>query len=158
MKKSSESALNVNSTIRIHGRNRDEFYRSAERAVAQIEMIMGTVESDRDRDGITESQAAFRQFMAALQAAIEEVGPAVEVSQTVGWVKIESMRNGHKVYVSKGKLAVGRIDSTLPPGLVTGSQKPGRYNGRIASWLPADTGAVAEAIRLLADSSLKPLR
>src|SRR5687767_6657713 len=108
--------FHVNSTIRIRGRGREEVYRSAERAISRIEKIMGRAESEDWP--MTESQAAFRRFMAKLGEAIDEVGPAVEVTQNVAWVKIQSLRSGHK-----GKLAVGRIDSTLPPELVPGAQR-----------------------------------
>lgn len=93
---------------------------------------------------------AFEQFMAHLTGVLRRYGDKIQVSDNARWVKIESIKNGHKVYVAKGKTQVNRIESTLTPDMVPGSTAPDRVNGRIASYIPADPKSVAEAIRHLA--------
>lgn len=104
---------------------------------------------------------AFEEFMAQLSGALRRAGNNVEISENAAWVKIESRKNGHKVYVAKGKTSVNRIESTLPPELIPGATEPDRKNGRIASFIPADPRVVGEAIRHLAvdvDKLRPPLR
>jgi hypothetical protein len=96
------------------------------------------------------SRAAFEGFMAELQGVLKKAGNTVSVTEHARWVKIEGVKNGHKVYVAKGKNHVSRIESTLPPNLVPGAVEPDRKNGRIQSYIPADPKAVAAAIRQLA--------
>ena len=100
-------------------------------------------------------EVAFEEFMAQLSGVLRKAGDAVSVTEHSRWVKIESKRNGHKVYVAKGKNQVNRVESTLPPNLVPGAVEPDRKNGRIASYIPADPKAVAQAIRQLAQSDDK---
>lgn len=95
---------------------------------------------------------AFEEFMAQLSGVLRKAGDNVTVTEHSRWVKIESKKNGHKVYVAKGKNQVNRIESTLPPNLVPGAVEPDRKNGRIQSYIPADPKAVAQAIRQLAQS------
>ncbi len=95
---------------------------------------------------------AFEEFMARLRTTLDKAGDAVQVTENAAWVKIESRRNGHKVYVNKGKTLVTRVESTLPPSAVPGATEPGRPNGRIASWIPADPAAVERAVQVLAGS------
>lgn len=97
----------------------------------------------------TASQAAFEEFMAELAGVLKKARDSVSVTEHARWVKIEGVKNGHKVYVSKGKNQVNRIESTLPPNLIPGATEPDRKNGRIASYIPADPKAVATAIRQL---------
>jgi len=104
--------------------------------------------SDQDQEG--EAPMAFEAFMAKLQDAIKRAGDRVEVNDLDGWVKIEGVQNGHKIYVSKTKTVVNRVESTLDPDLIRGAT-PRSGNGRIASVLPADTRSVGEAIGLLAN-------
>lgn len=92
---------------------------------------------------------AFEEFMAQLAGVLKKAGDNVNVTEHARWVKIESRKNGHKIYVAKGKNQVNRIESTLPADLVPGSSEPDRKNGRIASYIPADPKAVATAIRAL---------
>ncbi len=104
---------------------------------------------------------AFEEFMAQLSGALRRAGNNVDISENAAWVKIESRRNGHKVYVAKGKTSVNRVESTLPPELIPGATEPDRKNGRIASFIPADPRVVGEAIRHLAvdeDKLRAPLR
>lgn len=96
-----------------------------------------------------EGPAAYEQFMAALKDPLRKAGNKVRVSDNAGWIKIEGMQ-GHKVYIAKTKTGVSRIESTLDPDLIEGASPPDRKNGRIASWIPARTESVAEAIELLA--------
>lgn len=104
---------------------------------------------------------AFEAFMAALDGAIRRAGSNVSVEENAGWVKIESAKNGHKIYIAKTKTTVNRIESTLPAERVRGSEgvEPGT-NGRIASVLPADPQVVSQAIDLLArlDEQIPPPR
>lgn len=97
-------------------------------------------------------QVAFEEFMAQLEGVIRKAGDNVDVTEHSRWVKIESMKNGHKIYIAKGKNQVSRIESTLPPNLVPGAVEPDRKNGRIASYLPPDPKAVSVAIRQLVQS------
>lgn len=102
----------------------------------------------QDRGG----KVAFEEFMAQLSGALRRAGDNVSVTEHSRWVKIESKRNGHKVYVAKGKNQVNRIETTLPPDLVPGAMEPDRKNGRIAAYLPADPKVVASAIQQLVRS------
>lgn len=85
-----------------------------------------------------------------LSSALRRAGNTVDVSENVAWIKIESRKNGHKVYIAKGKNSVNRVESTLPPNLVPGATEPDRKNGRISSYIPADPKLVGIAIRHLA--------
>jgi len=139
---------------------------AAEAVVAALEsgdIDEALVGMERERDGTASDQSqtqggedgglvAFEEFMAQLSGILRKVGDAVEVTEHSRWVKIESRKNGHKVYVAKGKNQVNRIESTLPPELVPGATEPDRKNGRIASFIPADPKAVSVAIRALAQS------
>ncbi len=100
-------------------------------------------------------RVAFEEFMAQLSGILRKAGDAVEVTEHSRWVKIESRKNGHKVYVAKGKNQVNRIESTLPPEAVPGATEPDRKNGRIASFIPADPKAVSAAIRALVQTEDK---
>lgn len=124
-------------------------------ALARIEAILAEMEG-RGHPKREDGREAFLQFMEVLRGPLARQEDRVRVSETSGFVKLTSLVNGHRVYVSKGKLRVGRVDCTLPPGLVPGSVRPTYYNGRIASWLPADTVSVAKAIELLGDSDIPP--
>lgn len=93
---------------------------------------------------------AFEQFMAALKDPLRRAGKRVRVTEIKGWVKIEGQQ-GHKVYISKTKTGVSRVESTLDPSMIEGAQPPDRPNGRIASWIPAYPDVVGEAIGLLAE-------
>lgn len=106
-------------------------------------------------------QVAFEEFMAQLSGVLRKAGDNVTVTEHSRWVKIEGVKNGHKIYVAKGKNTVNRIECTLSPDLVHGAVESDRKNGRIASYLPADPKAVAEAIQVLAktkESIRPPLR
>jgi hypothetical protein len=105
-----------------------------------------------------EGRVAFEEFMAQLSGILRKAGDAVDVTEHSRWVKIESRKNGHKVYVAKGKNQVNRIESTLPPELIPGATEPDRKNGRIASYIPAEPKAVTTAIRALVqlDEKLRP--
>lgn len=111
--------------------------------------------STMEQDDQPSGQVAFEQFMAQLHGILRKAGDNVSVTEHARWVKIESRRNGHKVYVAKGKNQVNRIESTLPPELVPGAVEPDRKNGRIASYIPADPKSVALAIRQLVQSDDK---
>jgi hypothetical protein len=102
-------------------------------------------------------KVAFEEFMAQLEGVIRKAGDNIDVTEHSRWVKIESLKNGHKVYIAKGKNQVSRIESTLPPNLVPGAVEPDRKNGRIASYLPPDPKAVSVAIRQLVQSE-EPIR
>lgn len=128
------------------GYDREKALRAIDQAVSQIESILGDMEV---QDRRAQSKAAFHRFMVNLGPAMTSVAGKIRIQHNVSWIKIESLVNGHKVYISKGKLAVGRVDSTLPPNLVSGARHAGRYNGRISSWIPADVESVGRAILLL---------
>lgn len=137
------------------GYNREAALSAIDRAVGQIERILADMEVQDKRQA---NDAAFQRFMVELAPALKGLGDRIRIQHNVSWIKIESMVNGHKVYISKGKLAVGRIDSTLPPDLVPGARHAGRYNGRIASWLPADPDSVSKAITLLGSEQVKAMK
>ncbi len=90
------------------------------------------------------------QFMAKLRPIIELAGHRIKVTENKSWVKIVGQHD--KIYVARGKLKVGRVESTLTPDVVLGSVAPPqeRENGLIKSWIPADSMAVGEAIRHIA--------
>lgn len=137
------------------GYDRGAALAAIDKAVGQIERILADMEK---QDHTESTRVAFQRFMLDLAPALKGMGDRIRVQHNVSWIKIESMVNGHKVYISKNKLAVGRVDSTLPPELVPGARHAGRYNGRISSWLPADVGAVSEAIVLLGSEQIRSLK
>lgn len=98
------------------------------------------------------------EFMARLQGVLKQVGKRVSVSENASFMKLESQVNGHKIYLSKGKTVVGRVESTLGVDQVNGAVAAERPNGRIQSWIPADVNAVAEGIRRLASDKTEPVR
>lgn len=136
-----------------------EVLRVINEAIAKCELALNLMGEPAANEQAPKSdgQEAFKRFMAALGDALHRAGDMVTVSDNVSWVKIEG-RNGHRVYVAKGKNSVGRVDSTLPPDVVPGAMPAGRRNGRIASWLPASTEAVARAIEIIASNACKPLK
>ncbi len=120
-----------------------------ESMVGQEEIGVSPLPEEQGQGGES-GKLAFEEFMAQLSGALRRAGNTVDISENAAWVKIESRKNGHKVYVAKGKTSVNRVESTLPPNLVAGATEPDRKNGRIASFIPADPKAVSEAIRHLA--------
>lgn len=140
---------------------------AAEAVVAALEsgdVDEALIGMENERDGTVSGQeqgadssglVAFEEFMAQLSGILRKAGDAVDVTEHSRWVKIESRKNGHKVYVAKGKNQVNRIESTLPPELIPGATEPDRRNGRIASYIPADPKVVSVAIRALVQSEDK---
>ena len=131
--------------------DKDHALKVIELSIARIEHLLAELETG-------EGRIAFKRFMSYLQDPLTKVKGMVRIKNNASWVKIESILNGHRIYISKGKVAVGRVDSTLPPELIEGAKAPGRRNGRIASWIPAEPAAVAAAIQLLGSSTIKPLK
>lgn len=128
-------------------------------AIARIERILVHIE-DRDKSRATverEERTAFERFMFGLRDTMKEVSPMVKVKSNVSWIKIESLVNGHKIYISKGKLSVGRVESTMPTWMINGAIRPGFKNGKISSWLPPTVDAVKQALKLLIDPKLKDI-
>jgi len=129
---------------------------SRERALSEIDSALSRIEgllTELKGEG-PDSGFAFRKFMDSLRPAITRLGTRVEVVENSAFMQIRSAVNGHRIYISKGKVVVGRIDSTIPLGYVEGSVPPKHHNGNIRSWIPADTEAVSKAIELLGMSSL----
>lgn len=108
--------------------------------------------SDQD---VAEAPMAFEAFMGKLGDVLKRAGESVRVTELEGWIKIEG-KQGHKVYITKTKTVVNRVESTLDPDLIKGAT-PMAGNGRIASVLPPNTRAVGEAIKLLATLA-EPIR
>lgn len=102
----------------------------------------------RERDG----KSAFEEFMTTLRQPIRQGGNKLRVTDNAGFVKIESLRNGHKIYIAKTKTVVNRIESTIPPDMIMGALEPERDNGRIVSLLPADPAVITDAIHFLVES------
>lgn len=100
----------------------------------------------------TDGHAAFEEFMDELSPSIQRGGNRLRVTLNEGYVKIESLHNGHKVYIAKGVTTVSRVESTIPPSMLDGAAEPDRPNGRIASWIRADVQSVSKAIDFLVDS------
>lgn len=103
--------------------------------------------------------AAYETFVEAVRVL---VGPTtwnrLDVEVQAAWVRIVG-KDG-RVYIARSTTTVSRIESTLDPSQIPlvpaapeGSQnasKPDRPNGSIKSWLRADVGVVAEAVKLIA--------
>lgn len=137
--------------------NKREALDAIDAALTRIEAMLAELESSSEGLrplGTPDSRVAFQRFMEALRAPLSRQGERISLSETSSFVKLTSRVNGHRIYVSKGKLRVGRVDSTLPLGMVPGSVRPTYHNGRIASWLPADTGAVGLAIEMLGNADI----
>jgi hypothetical protein len=130
--------------------DRGEALRLLAESISKCERLMALLERERP----TEDRSAYAAFMRRLAPTLEECGERLRVTPNVTWLKIEGMTTGHRVYISKGKFAVNRVDSTLPPEVVPGAVTPTNRNGRIASWLPADAETVAYAIRLISAPKL----
>lgn len=126
---------------------RERTLRVIDNALSRIEHIMDGMRAEE------RTPAAFEEFMAALAKPLRRAGDSIRVKDNVTWVKIEG-KNGHKVYISKGKKVVGRVDSTLPSSMIPGAKPAEKYNGKIITWLPATVRAVSLAIELLSDPTL----
>lgn len=132
---------------------------AAQAASDAVDAVSQAIESGAVKP-TNEGKVAFEEFMAKMAGTLKKAGNSVEVSEKAGWIKIESTKNGHKIYVSKGKNKVSRIESTLSPDLVEGATEPDRRNGRIASLIPANTEAVESAIDHLVNDEghIRPAR
>jgi hypothetical protein len=134
------------------GLSKEQTLDAVDKALTRIEAILTEMEARTEPEAREEresSRAAFRRFMDELRGPISRQRGRVRVSETLGFMKITSLVNGHRLYISKGKVRVGRVDSTLPLGLVPGAVRPTYHNGKIASWLPANAEAVGKAIEVL---------
>lgn len=140
------------------GLDREETLEAVDIALSRIEGVLAGIEEAKAGAANTDSRFAFRQFMARLRKPIAEQEGRVQVVENSAFMQIRSLVNGHRIYVSKGKVVVGRVDSTLPLGYVPGSMHPQHYNGSIRSWIPADIEPVSKAIELLGMEKLPPLR
>lgn len=131
---------------------------AAQAAAVAAEAVVVALESEDVEDEPQSSHAAFEAFMSKLQGIIGKAGNSVSVTEHARWIKIEGVKNGHKVYVAKGKNQVTRIESTLPPKLIPGATAAEKKNGRIASYIPATPLAVGAAIRQLVqyDEHIRP--
>jgi hypothetical protein len=118
---------------------------------------VGVVAEISDQE-MAEGPLAFEAFMSKLDSTIRKYSDRVKITELEGWMKIEG-RQGHKVYITKTKTVVNRVESTLDPDLIKGAT-PMAGNGKIASVLPATVRAVNEAIQLLAtlDEPIRPPR
>lgn len=129
-------------------------------ALRRIDAIMAELGDRQGTGGATATapeRTAFRRFMASLVAPLARQGKRLRVTETGTHVKIESLVNGHRLYVSKGKVRVGRVDSTLPPALIPGAVRPTHHNGRIVSWIPTTPEHVTAAIELLGTEGIPSL-
>ncbi len=93
---------------------------------------------------------AYEEFMEALGSVIKKAGNRIRVIDNAGWVKIEGLESGERVYVNKGKREVTRVTCTLPPSAVAGATEPDVPNGLIQSHLPPTQEAVSSAILQIA--------
>lgn len=130
-----------------------DLMRDLAKSIADAERLLALIEQ---APAVQEERMAFHAFMSRLEPTIRECSDRVKVISNVSWIKIEGLTTRHKVYISKGKLAVNRVDSTLPPEAVPGAVVPTGKNGRIASWLPADAESVAYAVRLISSDETPP--
>lgn len=158
MNNTNESNTETNNLFQIQigpGYDRERALKAIDTTLARIDRVLADMEAQDKRES---TSRAFERFMVNLSPSLRGMDSLVKIENNVSWIKVQSLVNGHKVYISKGKLAVGRVDSTLPPDLLPGALHPTRYNGRIASWLPADVKVVARAIMLLGSEQVTPIK
>ncbi len=138
--------------------DREQVLDAVDSALARIELIMKTVdERSHGGDGRERERHAFHRFMDALKGPLTRYGARIEVRENRNFVKLESKINGHRVYINKGKVKVGRVDTTLPTNLIPGAVRPTHINGRIMSWIPATVQSVTLAIELLGMTEIPQL-
>ncbi len=117
----------------------------------------GMPDNPKMSDPQAEHRLAYEEFIAKLEPIIRNLGSKVTMTPNKSFIKFESRVNGHRLYISKGKTAVGRVECTLPPGSVDGATEPDRPNGRIASWLPVNHEVVGAALEKLGDEAEPPM-
>ena len=114
----------------------------------------GLAGGGRTREGAT----AYSAFVEGVRELVgSETWKQVDVLDQSAWVQIKGRRG--RIYVAKTRGVVSRIESTLSPEEVpdyptpegvVGASEPDRPNGNIRSWLWADMGLVAEAVKVIA--------
>ena len=137
------------------GLDQEETLSAVDHALLKLERVLATMEAERAVG--PDSSFAFRQFMERLRDPIAAQGGRVTVIENAAFMQIRSAVNGHRLYISKGKTAVGRIESTIPLGYVEGAIAPKHPNGGIRSWIPADVESVSQTIGLLGMERLPAL-
>lgn len=108
-----------------------------------------------------QSVTAYEAFIEGVRELVgTETWQRLEVLDQAAWIQV---RGDHgRIYVAKNTTAISRVESTLEPHDVPdvpmaplgarNASEPDRVNGRIKSWLRADVGVVAQAVRLIAGS------
>ena len=137
------------------GLDREETLSAIDVALSRIDGVLAELGSERESG--SDSRFAFRKFMDRLRRPIASQGERVEVLEGSAYMQIRSRVNGHRIYISKGKTSVGRVESTIPLGYINGSIQPTHHNGNIKSWMPAEVGLVSKAIELLGMERLPTL-
>lgn len=114
----------------------------------------GLAGGGRAREGAT----AYAAFVEGVRDLVgKKTWSQIDVLDQSAWVQIKGRRG--RIYVAKTTGVVSRVESTLrpeevphyptPEGVV-GASEPDRPNGSIRSWLWADMGLVAEAVKVIA--------
>lgn len=110
-----------------------------------------------------EGSSAYRAFVEGVRDLVgQDTWDRLDVLDQVAWVQLRGSRG--RIYVAKTSGVVSRVESTLDPGEVpdmpvppTGAvnaSEPDRPNGKIRSWLRADVGLVAEAVKVIAGTGM----
>lgn len=105
------------------------------------------------------TQQAYQAFVEAVRRLVgEPTWGRLSVLDQASWVQLRGERG--RIYVAKTRGVVSRIESTLSPEEVpvipeppeggVNASEPDRPNGNIRSWLRADAGVVAGAVRVIA--------
>ena len=106
----------------------------------------------------TSDKASFELVLESVAAQL--AASPVKVSENKGWVKIESLVNGHKTYVAKQKAkALVRIETTVDLSGLEGFEPLAKPNGRVAGTITPELLGVA--LEVMADAERKiraPLR
>ncbi len=98
---------------------------------------------------VDDPRRSFREFIGRLRGPIGDQEGRLEVRERPLRVDIRSLVNGHRVRISCGKLAAGRVETSFPPGCIADASPPTVPSVGTRSWIPADVSSVIEAIGLL---------
>ena len=132
----------------------------------------GSPQKESQTMSTIQNTAAYLKFVADLKSECEARGiplvttPGTETGlpENKGWVCFQSSVNGHKTYVPKSELRMGKADTTLPVANragaeslgVTRSGKP-RVNGKIQCRVQPDARLMADLMEEFYGDSRNPL-
>jgi hypothetical protein len=101
--------------------------------------------------------AAHLAFIEAVRVHASALG--LGYKDQAGFAQFFESETGHKLYIAKQGKQVKRVDTTLPlVGVMDGAFELDSSNGKIACHIPAEQGAVFQALEMMAEKSFGKVR